>query len=80
MASRYPGGVPNLADDVFEQIDVDASITQIEKAPPLRRCHWSYSPRQEFCGNTRNFLSNLTRALPPQDGHLMSQGDELKLQ
>ena len=22
----------------------------------------------------------LTRALPPQDGHLMSQGDELKLQ
>jgi hypothetical protein len=37
MASRYPGGVPNLADDVFEQIDVDASITQIEKVPPLRR-------------------------------------------
>jgi hypothetical protein len=25
-------------------------------------------------------LSNLTRALPSQDGHLMSQGDELKLQ
>jgi hypothetical protein len=35
MAPRYPGGVPNLADDVFEQIDVDASITQIEMAPPL---------------------------------------------
>jgi hypothetical protein len=80
MSPRYPGGVPNLADDVFEQIDVDAGITQIEKAPPLRRCHWSYSPDRNSAVTLGIFFQSFTRALPPQDGHLMSQGDELKLQ
>ena len=33
-------------------------------------------PEEPVCGEE----PKLTRALPPQDSHLMSQGDELKLQ
>jgi len=45
--------------------------------------HWSRGPSSvkpdpdEPVGGEE---PKLTRALPPQDGHLMSQGDELKLQ
>ena len=33
-------------------------------------------PQEPVCGEE----PRATRSLPPQDGHLMSQGDELKLQ
>jgi hypothetical protein len=37
---------------------------------------WKPDPEEAVGGEE----PKLTRALPPQDGHLMAQGDELKLQ